>query len=138
MVILNLTQHPATPDQAAAGVSDPLSGFKAAIVSALNFNSLPDSADIMARAQALATIATAMADELVSSGLMGDNHAYQAMIGGAPYLMGALERALITRGIFPVYAFSQRESVEEVQADGSVRKNNVFRHAGFVRAPVAK
>ena len=138
MMILNLTQHPATPDQLAAGVTEPLSGFRAAIVAALNFPALPTPADIATRAQALATIAVAMADELVSSGLMGDNHAYQAMIGGAPYLMGALERALIAQGIFPVYAFSQRESAEEVQTDGSVRKVNIFRHAGFVRAPVAK
>ena len=138
MIILNLTQHAATAEQLAAGVTEPLSGFKAAIVAALSFSTLPTPADIQVRATALATIAVAMADELVSSGLMGDNHAYEAMIGGAPYLMGALERALIGQGIFPVYAFSQRESVEEVQPDGSVRKVNVFRHAGFVRAPVAK
>ena len=54
------------------------------------------------------------------------------MIGGAPFLMGALESALLDYGITPVYAFSKRESVEEVQKDGSVKKINIFRHAGFI------
>jgi hypothetical protein len=34
--------------------------------------------------------------------------------------------------ITPLYAFSVRESVEQALADGSVRKVNVFRHAGFI------
>ena len=55
-----------------------------------------------------------------------------AMIGGAPWMMSALEGALLDAGVQPVYAFSVRESVEQVQPDGSVRKVNVFRHVGFV------
>jgi len=54
------------------------------------------------------------------------------MIGGAPFLMSALEDALVIAGITPLYAFSVRESVEAEQADGSVRKVAVFRHLGFV------
>ena len=54
------------------------------------------------------------------------------MIGGAPFLMGPLEAALLKDNRVPVYAFSVRESVEAPQADGSVRKANVFRHGGFV------
>jgi len=42
--------------------------------------------------------------------------------------------ALRDQGIEPVYAFSVRESIEQTQPDGSVRKVNVFRHAGFVDA----
>ena len=49
-------------------------------------------------------------------------------------MMARLERALIERGIEPLYAFSVRESTEEVQADGSVRKVAVFKHAGFIPA----
>lgn len=30
--------------------------------------------------------------------------------------------------------FSRRESIEQVQQDGSVRKTNVLKHAGFVEA----
>ena len=47
--------------------------------------------------------------------------------------MSALEKALVDYGVCPYYAFSRRESVEEVQADGSVRKTAVFRHAGFIQ-----
>ena len=49
-------------------------------------------------------------------------------------LMPALQQALIDAGLRPVYAFSQRVSVEQQQPDGSVRKTNVFRHIGFVGA----
>lgn len=48
--------------------------------------------------------------------------------------MAPLETELSARRIEPVYAFSTRESVEQTQADGSVRKVNVFRHTGFVPA----
>ena len=54
------------------------------------------------------------------------------MIGGAPYLMSALENALMAVGIKPLYSFSERVSMEETIADGTVRKTNVFRHVGFV------
>ena len=33
-----------------------------------------------------------------------------------------------------LYAFSVRESVEVHNPDGSVSKNNVFRHLGFIEA----
>jgi hypothetical protein len=36
-------------------------------------------------------------------------------------------------GIVPVYAESVRDSVEEQQPDGSVKKVSVFRHLGFRR-----
>jgi hypothetical protein len=56
----------------------------------------------------------------------------KAMVGGAPYLMPYLERALKAKDISPIYAFSKRESIDQVQPDGSVRKVAVFRHAGWV------
>ena len=43
-----------------------------------------------------------------------------------------LHQILADNGINPVYAFSVRESEEQVQADGSVKKVAVFRHRGFV------
>jgi hypothetical protein len=55
-----------------------------------------------------------------------------AMIGGAPYLMSELEQALFERGITPLYAFSKRESVEEVTDSGETVKKTVFKHLGFV------
>ncbi|MHB0929605.1 MAG: hypothetical protein ACYC3W_12015, partial [Candidatus Nanopelagicales bacterium] len=57
-----------------------------------------------------------------------------AMIGGAPFLMAPLEKALLSIGINPVFAFSERKSVEAHGADGTVTKTQVFKHVGFVPA----
>jgi hypothetical protein len=119
MKMINLTQHPATAEQAVAGVVEPRD--KAAVQAALTADALPSAQDIRRMADDLAAIAA-------------EHGADTAMIGGAPWLMGALERALIDRGIAPVYAFSVRESAEAVQPDGSTKKVAVFRHAGFVPA----
>jgi hypothetical protein len=117
MKILNLTQHTATADQVAAGVVEPKDKKK--IQEMLTFTEKPTAGEVLERAEALAEIARAE----------GATH---AMIGGAPFLMGPLHQALLTKGIKPLYAFSVRESVEEVLPDGSVRKTQIFRHAGFI------
>jgi hypothetical protein len=116
MRIVNLTQHPPTPEQFAAGV---FCTNTAELLRLLTFNSVPSLADIKDKAWGIAQIA-------VASG------ATHAMIGGAPYLMAPLEQALFERGIIPLYSFSERVSQEEQQPDGSVRKVNVFKHAGWV------
>ena len=118
-MIVNLTQHAATADQIAAGVQDLTSSDRDQVIAALNFEALPTAADLADRAGTIALVAM----------LAG---ATKAMIGGAPYFMAHLESALSGAGITPVYAFSRRESAEEVQTDGSVKKINVFRHSGFV------
>ena len=123
MKIVNLTQHAATPAQKSAGVADLPAALRVELQELLQFDSLPTSADISSRADALANLAAQAAP-------YGD----MAMIGGAPYLMAPLEWALREKGIQPLYAFSKRESAEQVQPDGSVRKVNVFRHMGFVEA----
>jgi hypothetical protein len=46
--------------------------------------------------------------------------------------MAPLERALKARGIRTLYAFAKRDSIDQVQADGSIKKVQIFRHAGFV------
>lgn len=115
--IINLTQHIATEAQSAEGVFEPRE--KANVQQLLTFDILPTREDIVARAEALAEIAE------------GEGAPY-AMVGGAPYLMGALENALKKRGIKPLYAFSIRESIEEILPTGEVIKRNVFRHLGFV------
>lgn len=58
----------------------------------------------------------------------GRTHRY-AMIGGAPYFMSYLERALLDIGITPIYAFSKRVSQEDPETGV---KTSVFRHEGFV------
>lgn len=132
--MINLTQHTATPEQIAAGVREP-DAHKATIVAALNFDDIPTKADILDRAAKLAKYA--------EYELLQPTEDYEewelppepaAMIGGAPYLMSALEDALIARGIKTFYAFSRRESVEETLPDGSIKKTAIFRHIGFVEA----
>ena len=117
--IVNLTQHAATSDQLISGVVEPDDDDKMVIVKQLTFHSIPTKKTIELRAATVAKIACKYKT-------MG------AMIGGAPYFMSTLEETLKTWGITPVYAFSQRESIEEIQTDGSVVKKNVFRHAGWV------
>jgi len=56
------------------------------------------------------------------------------MIGGAPYLMGPLTNVLKGLHLDVLFAFTQRESVEVPQEDGSIKKVAVFRHTGFVKA----
>lgn len=119
--IINLTQHSATPEQVAAGVIEPAN--KAEVQSVLTFRGAPSATEISDRAAKLAEVAQ-------QSGCSA------AMIAGAPYLMGALERALCKVGVKPLYSFSTRESVETQQPDGSVVKTNVFRHAGWVEVPM--
>jgi hypothetical protein len=114
--MLNLTQHNATPEQVAEGVVNPSAGLQVAL---LTFEGLPSAAEVQARAEALAEVASA-------------EGATSAMIGGAPYLMGPLVAALKAKGISPYFAFSNRISEEVLQPDGTVRKVQIFRHAGWV------
>ena len=115
--IINLTQHEASAEQKAAGVIEPAE--KGRVKELLTFDEIPTRVEIRAVASALTEIA---ADEKVSA----------AMIGGAPFLMGALEFALRNEGIKPLYAFSKRESIEEKLPDGGTKKITVFNHLGFV------
>jgi len=114
---INLTQHEALPDQGCEPRSEE---FAARVKDLLRFEEIPDQDEILRRARALANIACCA-------------RATEAMIGGAAYLMLYLDPVLRVLDIEPVYAFSKRESAEELQDDGSVRKVSIFRHLGFVR-----
>jgi len=129
-MILNLTQHTATDEQTAQLVVEPRM-TKAKIQKLLTFEEIPTKEEIEARAKELARIASSEASMYAGD---TDNEIWitRVMIGGAPYLMGALEKALRECGFTPVYAFSKRESIDQPQPDGSVRKVAVFRHLGFV------
>lgn len=135
MLILNLTQHKATAEQWAAGVVD-LDEVPAEYVRRLiTFDTLPSREEVAARAEKLVKFAISVAEAkgwLEAGDVLERGYGFCAMIGGAPFLMGAIERACEYTPMRPVYAFSVRESVEEVMADGSVRKTAVFRHGGFV------
>ena len=118
-MILNLTQHQATVEQITLGVVEPEVTDKKTICSLLTFEEVPSKGELESRAKALVAFVTKMG-------------CCKAMVGGAPYFMSYLERALKEKGYTPVYAFSKRESVDQVQQDGSIRKVAVFRHAGWV------
>ena len=122
--ILNLTQHIATPEQTEAGVFEPSEEDKKEIQKLLTFEEIPDTKELGTRAYCIGRIAIHYFDDGASSG--------NAMIGGAPYFMNFLEDALKYEGIKPMYAFSKRESADQVQPDGSVIKVAVFKHCGFV------
>lgn len=135
-MIINLTQHTASAEQIAAGVQDLPAEQRGALVEALTFESLPTADEILAAAEAVAELAVA---ELAVQNGLGDDcldspAPESAMIGGALWLMAPLADALRRRGVQPLFAFSQRESVESAQSDGSVRKTTIFRHVGFVPA----
>lgn len=115
--ILNLTQHAVTPEQRAEGVIEPADVHR--VRRLLTFEYRPDARTLEVRASQLAEIAR-------------QSGAPSAMIGGAPWLMAPLQQALLDAGIHPLYAFSRRLVVERPQADGSVWKRMLFRHAGFV------
>jgi hypothetical protein len=129
-MILNLTQHVVTPEQEAQLVVEPRM-CKTEIRELLTFEEIPSKEEIEVRANKLAEIAVSEASMYAGD---TDNEVWitRVMLGGAPYLMGALEKAVRECGFTPVYAFSKRESEEIPQPDGSVRKVQVFRHIGFV------
>lgn len=129
--ILNLTQHSATADQAAEGVVD-LPGYeREQAMELLNFAECPDAADIADRVHDLALLAS-MSDAWGEAGPPADA---RVMIGGALWLMAPLAAELLhTHRLQPVFAFSRRESLDQPQQDGTVRKTVVFRHAGWVPA----
>jgi len=139
-IILNLTQHPATPDQIKAGVIEPDAETKERIKRLLTFDKLPTYDEILNRAEKLAIEAMWYIGKCQTSWDEQAEHTRTAgtwvMIGGAPYLMAPLEQALKEAGLVPVYAFSKREVVEQRQADGSVRKVSVFKHLGFIEVPI--
>ena len=127
MKILNLTQHEATLDQLDAGVVN-LQGEDLQILKdLLTFKELPSKNKINSRARSIAALA------LLQSGVSS------VMIGGAPYLMGPLERAITLNNksewlsdISVVYAYSDRVSVETKLDNGTTKKTMMFRHIGFV------
>ena len=114
--MLNLTQHEGTPDQ---NLQEP--SAKALVEKLLTFHGVPTQEQITEAVDALAAIAQAESND------------FKAMIGGAPWLMAPLERALQRVSITPCYAFSERKSIESIE-NGEVVKKSVFVHIGFVEA----
>lgn len=124
--IINMTQHAGSEEQKKEGLVDLPEDARKELSELLTFSSLPTREEIKKRAEAIISLALKLRNE---------NKVPQfekVMIGGAPYLMASLEKEIKNWGYIPVYAFSLRESVEKVEADGSITKTAVFRHKGFV------
>jgi hypothetical protein len=130
-MIINLTQHQASAEQIAECVADLPPEQREALSELLTFGDCPDAEEISDRAEDIAELAC-------YNGLGGDDGdsplIRRAMIGGALWLMAPLAEALRARRIEPIFAFSVRDTLEQPQPDGSVRKVAVFRHAGWVPA----
>ncbi|MCF7936050.1 MAG: hypothetical protein K9L28_06905 [Synergistales bacterium] len=118
-MIVNLTRHTATAEQTAEGVVEPAN--KALVVALLTFHRPPTAENLRMRAAELAQCAR-------------EQRADTALIGGAPYLMAPLERALRRWGVRPLYSFSRRVATEALQEDGSLQTTYTFRHEAFVPA----
>jgi len=121
--MLNLTQHTATIGQGI--VWEP--ARKEEVKALLTFHELPDPEDVEHRALCLADLA---AKELMNEAARGEAVSVAVMIGGAPYLMAPLERALRSTGLVPYYAFTERVVTES--EDGT--KTSHFQHKGWVEA----
>ena len=150
MRILNLTQHAATEEQVSAGVVEPCPAVKQEVKNLLTIENIPSGEEIRSRVAELATIAledfhlrgggvSAITHQPLPGGVIriGEElelylRHFAVMIGGAPYLRGPLEGALQEHGLRAVYAFSQRKSAENTDAEGRVTKVTTFRHLGFV------
>lgn len=139
-LIINLTQHVMTQEQYFLNNEEltevkfrPYNGTSMSspdyVKKLLNFTSIPSKKEIISRAIALAAYASGLLNQAKN-----DNDKLFALIGGAPYLMGELEEALKQNDIQPLYAYSQRESVETINNDGSVTKTAIFRHKGYIEA----
>lgn len=123
-VILNATQHQATPEQLASGIQDLSAEIRAELSKLLTFEELPSAMDLRVRSIQVTGLL------LTQGAKPGD----KIMIGGAPFFMEELADTLRRTGLVPCYAFSRRESVDQPQPDGSVRKMAVFRHVGLIEA----
>ena len=129
---LNLTQHVATLEQVSDGVIDLPDGegsYREALIKSLTFENLPKyQSEVTRKAQEIAGL---VIQYLYDQKIDPKKEKVFAMIGGAPYLMAPLEKALIQMNIMPVYSFSVRKSTEKV-VNGVVEKSSVFSHAGWI------
>lgn len=138
--MVNLTQHALTKEQYIYNNEEltvvtykPYAEVQNDIVEFLTFNKIPTKEEILKRADLLAIIASNTIRQAEDLSEIPATRKY-ALIGGAPYLMGPLEKALKEKGIQPLYAFSKRVSVETTQPDGSVLKTAKFVHEGYIEA----
>ena len=128
--ILNATQHKATTEQKEVGVMDLPEIYADQVKDLITFDQVPTVEEIEDRAE---EIVETLLNYIESLPFDYPVRGLEIMIGGAPYLMQDLEDALVRKHMIPLYAFSTRVSEDQHQPDGSVKKVQVFKHAGWVR-----
>lgn len=116
-MILNLTQHVATPEQKAAGVVDLPQEKRQKLIALLTFEELPTRDEINRRASDIADLTDGYTT---------------VMIGGASYLIPALQRELLWRSKRVLHAFTKRVVTETTDPSGAVVKTSVFKFEGFI------
>lgn len=129
-MIINATQHIATPEQVEAGVIDLTGFYITEIKNMLNFEAIPETDNMRDRALRIVEVISSWNFVRASEGKEMVN---QVMIGGAPFFMSILEQTLKQHDYVPLYAFSKRVS-EERLVDGKATKTSVFKHLGFYKA----
>ena len=119
--ILNLTQHVGTPAQVADGLIEPTADDKSALKQLLTFEELPEQMRaIVQRVDGIIRIADKYSVKYV-------------MIGGAGYLMHTLVDGLKFHGYRPLHSFTRRVVVEHDNGDGTIAKQSIFEHVGWVK-----
>lgn len=134
MKILNLTCHTATSGQIAAGVVEFTSHERfERLLSLLKFDTAPS--ELLVKSRTMAIVALAMEEiDFQSKGQEVGYDEWQVMLGGALWLMKPLTDGFMRSRVVPVFAFSERKSLETPLANGTVQKVVVFEHAGWVKA----
>ena len=125
--IINLTQHPFSQDQlnefALAGItSDNIIDTNDTLKAIITFTGEIDVAVIQEKANQLSQYIAQY---------VGNNPCL-AMVGGAPFFQMAVNVTCLNHNVLPLAAYSERVSVESVQADSSIAKQNIFKHKGFI------
>lgn len=132
--VINLTQHPFTQDQLtefkSAGVKDEnIIDTNDEIKALITFSGDIDAEVIRDRANKVRDYVKKFRD--YDNKVIG-----YALTGGAPFFQTAVNTACSLNGFLPIASYSERVSIEAVQADGSVVKQNVFKHKGFISCSI--
>lgn len=144
MTIINLTQHISTMEQTEERVIDLPTEYRDQLVDLLTFNSLEEANDATNRAEQIEDLIIDYLKEYIFIEEVNElvdpqiedlwrllrSKDIKVMVGGAPFLMSSLEE-VFGNWAQVGYAFSTRESVEEV-VDGKTIKTSKFQHKGFV------
>lgn len=157
--IINMTQHQATQEQLDNGVIELDADLKSQLIKLLTVEDISEvihyrnlevrANQIIALAtEQIARMADAQGESLapvfkaaraldkftLTPTHLNSYYGVAVMLGGAPWMMPALEKVAHLRGLSVCYAFSKRVSEEQHQPDGSVKKVNTFKHQGFIWA----